>query len=98
MALNVNNEKGEKTTMEAYKCDICGKYCNTTYNLKNDLFDLHPYDFIKRGYRKYRMVLINDLCPECFKNIKEYVHDMYFKNLQQSIENNKMRGHEILEK
>lgn len=35
--------------MRAYKCDVCGKYCEDCYEIKDDTFDIFLSDFVDRG-------------------------------------------------
>lgn len=50
--------------MRAYKCDVCGKYCEDCYEIKDDTFDIFLSDFVDRGYMirkrwKYEICVLN---------------------------------------
>lgn len=50
--------------MRAYKCDVCGKYCEDCYEIKDDTFDIFLSDFVDRGYHdkkrwKYEICVLN---------------------------------------
>lgn len=50
--------------MRAYKCDVCGKYCEDCYEIKDDTFDIFLSDFVDRGQYdkkrwKYEICVLN---------------------------------------
>ena len=51
--------------MRAYKCDVCGKYCEDCFEIKDDTFDVFPSDFVDRGQYDKKKVEVRDLCSEC---------------------------------
>lgn len=79
--------------MKIYKCDICGKCCEDCYELNSDTFDVFKVDFVDRGcYNNERKMKINDLCPECFEDIKKYIHDKVFQRLNKEAKDESIRG------
>lgn len=67
--------------MEAYKCDVCGKYCEDRYIIYGTTFDIFPSDFTDRGYRNKKKIEVHDLCPKCYIDIRNYIHDKVFNRL-----------------
>lgn len=72
--------------MRAYKCDVCGKYCEDCYEIKDDTFDVFPSDFIDRGYHDKKKVEVRDLCSECYVDIKNYIHNKVFNRFKKEEE------------
>lgn len=64
----------------AYKCDICGKYCDDCYELEADLFDILEDDFHEYGYNK-TYYGVRHMCSDCYDNIKRYIHHKILKRL-----------------
>lgn len=60
--------------MKAYKCDVCGKYCDDTYEVTG--FDVYE------GFTKRKEV--REICEDCYIDIKEYIHAKVFKTLKPS--------------
>lgn len=56
--------------MQAYKCDMCGKYVDDAYSLDGICKpDLSYYQFTKAG-KGFQ------LCTECFLNIMLYIYEV----------------------
>lgn len=72
--------------MRAYKCDVCGKYCEDCYEIKDDTFDVFLADFIDRGYHDKKKVEVRDLCSECYVDIKNYIHNKVFNRFKEEEE------------
>lgn len=70
--------------MKAYKCDICGRYCDDTYKLDSDLFDIYPSDKEEYGIKGKYKIELRDICECCFGKIKGYIHGMYLKRSKES--------------
>ena len=63
---------------KAYKCDVCGKFCNDCYEIRG--FDIYPDDFVERGYSDIgKRIQINELCESCHNDIRKYIHDKIFE-------------------
>lgn len=62
--------------MEAYKCDICGKYCDSVYENNSKMFDIYRYEARKYGLED-KDVRFQHICEYCYKDIKRYIHNMY---------------------
>ena len=70
--------------MEAYKCDICGKYCDYVHSLYGT-FNIYPNDYVKRGYKKIKKLMpINHLCSECYHDLERYIKDKYFEHMDKN--------------
>lgn len=65
--------------MKAYKCDICGEYCESVYANTNDLFDIFPNTANKLGIGKNK-IEIRDICFACHKTIQIHINNMYLEN------------------
>ncbi len=64
---------------KAYKCDVCGKFCNDCYSV-GDAFSIYPHDYAGRGYPDVQhKTQIKDMCEECYEDIRKYIHDRFFK-------------------
>ena len=59
--------------MKAYKCDICGKYCDYSHNIYGNIMVRAK----KKNYKK--MKCINELCDSCFEDLQKYIQDKYFE-------------------
>ena len=53
--------------MKAYKCDICGKYCDYSYNLYGNI--------IVRVGKFKKEKCINEICDSCFKDLQTYIQE-----------------------
>ena len=69
--------------MRAYKCDICGHYCDDVYHIDSDTFDIYPNDKLEYGYNSRIKTELRDMCRCCFIDIKNFIHDKYFQKLQE---------------
>lgn len=68
---------------DAYKCDVCGKFCSDCYRLNSNLFTIYPSDFTERGYKKSdKEIKINDMCEDCYMSIRKYIHNKAFKKYE----------------
>lgn len=72
--------------MRAYKCDVCGKYCEDCYEIKDDTFDIFLSDFVDRGQYDKKKVEVRDLCSECYVDIKNYIHNKVFNRFKKEEE------------
>ena len=64
--------------MKAYKCDICGEYCDYSNN---------NYGNIMVGTKKKnvkKMKNINELCDSCFEDLQGYIQDKYFEYIDKN--------------
>ena len=62
----------------AYRCDVCGKFCSDCYEING--FDIYPGDYAKRGYPDVnKKTVINEICDDCYNDIKSYIHDKVFE-------------------
>ena len=69
---------------KAYKCDICGKFCDDCYNING--FDVYPSDFEERGYLDINTKIeIRDLCKSCYNDIEKYIHDKIFEQADKEL-------------
>lgn len=59
--------------MQAYKCDICGKYCDYSYNT----YGIFKVRVKKNSCKKLKD--INNLCDSCFNDLQEYIQNKYFE-------------------
>ncbi len=59
--------------MRAYKCDICGKYCEDCHNVYGNIL----IQTKKNNFKKMKNV--NELCDNCFEDLKKYVQNKYFE-------------------
>lgn len=59
--------------MRAYKCDICGKYCEDCHNVYGNI----SIQTNKNNPKKIKNV--NELCDNCFEDLKKYVQNKYFE-------------------
>ena len=56
--------------MKAYKCDMCGKYCDDAFALSGICKpDFSYYDFNK-SEREFHF------CDTCFLNVMQYIYDV----------------------
>lgn len=72
--------------MRAYKCDVCGKYCEDCFEIKDDTFDVFPSDFVDRGQYDKKKVEVRDLRSECYVDIKNYIHNKVFNRFKKEEE------------
>lgn len=70
--------------MKAYKCDICGYYCNNVYKIDSDTFDIFPSDKKLYGIKGDGKTEIRDMCECCYKDIRSYIHSKCLKRFQES--------------
>lgn len=68
--------------MRAYKCDICGCYCDDVYTIDDDIFDVYATDKAKYGIKSRNKTEIKDICKCCYIDIKGYIHSKYLQNLR----------------
>ena len=68
--------------MRAYKCDICGCYCDDVYKIDDDIFDVYATDKAKYGIKSRNKTEIKDICKCCYIDIKGYIHSKYLQNLE----------------
>ncbi len=61
--------------MKAYKCDICGKYCDYSHNIYGNIMVRTK----KKNFKK--MKNINELCDSCFEDLQRYIQDKYFEHM-----------------
>lgn len=59
--------------MRTYKCDICGKYCEDCHNVYGNIL----IQTKKNNFKKMKNV--NELCDNCFEDLKKYVQNKYFE-------------------
>lgn len=59
--------------MRAYKCDVCGKYCEDCHNVYGSILIQAKKNDSKK------MKNVNELCDNCFEDLKKYVQDKYFE-------------------
>ena len=69
--------------MKAYKCDVCGHYCNDVYKIDSDAFDIFPNDKVEYGIKERNRTEVRDMCECCYKDIKSYIHGKYLKRLKE---------------
>lgn len=65
--------------MKAYKCDVCGKFCDAVFNISDDTFDIFPYDAMELGIEE-KHITIRDMCTNCYCDIKSFIHSKYMDN------------------
>lgn len=70
--------------MNAYKCDICGCYCDEVYRNNDDTFDVYPGDKITYGLRSRNKTELRDMCNKCYDDIKAYIHGKYLNRAKES--------------
>lgn len=63
--------------MKAYKCDICGEYCDYSHHIYNIMVRTKKKNFKKMKY-------INELCDSCFEDLQRYVQDKYFEYIDKN--------------
>lgn len=68
--------------MVAYKCDICGKYCDDVYEISG--FDIYQDDWMKHGFDNDERREVRQTCKDCYVSVKEYIHAKVFKALKSS--------------
>lgn len=68
--------------MRAYKCDICGCYCDDVYTIDNGVFDVYLTDKARYGIKAGNKTEIKDICKCCYIDIKGYIHSKYLQNLK----------------
>lgn len=73
--------------MIAYKCDVCGCYCDDVYRMETDTFDVFPGDKMNYGIKDDRRTEIRDMCKCCYETIKGCIHGMYLKRLRNGEKN-----------
>ena len=61
--------------MKAYKCDICGEYCDYSHNIYGNIMVRTK----KKNFKK--MKNINELCDSCFEDLQRYMQDKYFEHM-----------------
>ena len=59
--------------MKAYKCDICGEYCDYSHNIYGNIMVRTK----KKNFKK--MKNIKELCDSCFEDLQRYIQDKYFE-------------------
>ena len=64
--------------MKAYKCDICGEYCDYSYNIYGNIMVRTK----KKNFKK--MKYINELCDSCFEDLQRYIQDKYFEYIDKN--------------
>lgn len=66
---------------KAYRCDVCGKFCSNCYEITG--FDIYPGDY---GYPNVnKKTVINEICDDCYNDIKSYIHDKVFEAAKKRI-------------
>ena len=55
--------------MKAYKCDICGEYCDYSHNIYGNI----TVRTKKKNFKKIKN--INELCDSCFEDLQRYIQD-----------------------
>lgn len=60
--------------MKAYKCDICGKYCDHSHKIYSNIM----VQTKKKSLNKKKKS-INELCDSCFEDLQRYIQDKCFK-------------------
>lgn len=65
--------------MNAFKCDICGKYCDEVYRNNDDTFDIFPNNSNNLGLGN-KHIELRDMCHCCYEDIQRYIHNKYLKN------------------
>lgn len=53
--------------MKAYKCDICGEYCDYSHDIYGNIMVRTK----KKNFKK--MKYINELCDSCFEDLQRYI-------------------------
>lgn len=64
--------------MKAYKCDICGKYCDYSHNIYGSIT-------IRIGSNLKKKKCINELCDSCYKNLQTYVQEKCFEYMSKDL-------------
>ena len=64
--------------MKAYKCDICGEYCDYSHKIYGNIMVRTK----KKNFKK--MKYINELCDSCFEDLQRYVQDKYFEYIDKN--------------
>lgn len=69
--------------MKAYKCDVCGYYCNDVYKINSDVFDIFPSDKARYGVNEDSGTEIRDMCECCYRDIRDFIHNKHFNRLKE---------------
>lgn len=72
--------------MKAYKCDVCGKYCDDVFSNSNDIFDIFHNNARELGLREEH-INIREMCKDCFEDIQKYIFNKYLENHKAGVKN-----------
>ena len=65
--------------MKAYRCDICGKYCDDVYENAENTLCIFPSAAMAYGIGE-KKIEIHDMCEECFVGLQKFIITSYIEN------------------
>ncbi len=76
--------------MKAYRCDLCGRYCQDVFSTMSGCLDISKED-AKEMTGEAEPIQVRELCMRCASQLGEFIKDLYKAGHPESAKDSKKR-------